>query len=53
MVSLYRAEGVRFFFAGTAGPILGLGFIDAAFFGVYGQVMYVRLPLSFLSLPLH
>ncbi|GJN94563.1 hypothetical protein Rhopal_007646-T1 [Rhodotorula paludigena] len=39
IVSLYRSEGIRFFFAGTAGPILGLSFIDSAFFGIYGQAM--------------
>lgn len=37
--ALYRAEGVRFLFAGAAGPILGLAFIDSAFFGLYGRVM--------------
>jgi solute carrier family 25 carnitine/acylcarnitine transporter 20/29 len=40
-MSLYRTEGIRFFFAGTAGPILGLAFIDSAFFGLYGRVMCV------------
>ncbi|GAA5833394.1 hypothetical protein JCM11251_003481 [Rhodosporidiobolus azoricus] len=39
LLSLYRTEGFRFFFAGTAGPILGLAFIDSAFFGLYGRVM--------------
>ncbi|GAA5873131.1 hypothetical protein JCM1840_005577 [Sporobolomyces johnsonii] len=39
IMSLYRSEGVRFFFAGAAGPILGLAFIDSAFFGLYGRVM--------------
>ncbi|BGP52389.1 hypothetical protein JCM10450v2_008367 [Rhodotorula kratochvilovae] len=39
LISLYRSEGIRFFFAGTAGPILGLAFIDSAFFGLYGQMM--------------
>ncbi|GAA5992553.1 hypothetical protein JCM10908_002660 [Rhodotorula pacifica] len=39
IVSLYRSEGIRFFFAGTAGPILGLAFIDSAFFGLYGRMM--------------
>lgn len=39
IVSLYRSEGFRFFFAGTAGPILGLAFIDSAFFGLYGRMM--------------
>ncbi|GAA5935355.1 uncharacterized protein JCM15063_001010 [Sporobolomyces koalae] len=39
IMSLYRSEGIRFFFAGAAGPILGLAFIDSAFFGLYGQVM--------------
>ncbi|GAA6024510.1 hypothetical protein JCM10207_000400 [Rhodosporidiobolus poonsookiae] len=39
ILSLYRTEGIRFFFAGTAGPILGLAFIDSAFFGLYGRVM--------------
>lgn len=42
IMSLYRSEGFRFFFAGAAGPILGLAFIDSAFFGLYGRVMYVR-----------
>ncbi|GAA5909114.1 hypothetical protein JCM8208_007435 [Rhodotorula glutinis] len=39
LISLYRTEGFRFFFAGTAGPILGLAFIDSAFFGLYGRMM--------------
>lgn len=39
IMSLYRSEGIRFFFAGAAGPILGLAFIDSAFFGLYGRVM--------------
>ncbi|BGP04114.1 mitochondrial carrier protein, family 25 [Rhodotorula toruloides] len=39
LISLYRSEGIRFFFAGTAGPILGLAFIDSAFFGLYGRMM--------------
>ncbi|GAA5981828.1 hypothetical protein JCM11641_007437 [Rhodosporidiobolus odoratus] len=39
LLSLYRTEGFRFFFAGTAGPILGLAFIDSAFFGLYGRAM--------------
>ncbi|POY71589.1 hypothetical protein BMF94_5374 [Rhodotorula taiwanensis] len=39
IISLYRSEGIRFFFAGTAGPILGLAFIDSAFFGLYGRMM--------------
>ncbi|GAA5858091.1 hypothetical protein JCM8547_005649 [Rhodosporidiobolus lusitaniae] len=39
LLSLYRTEGIRFFFAGTAGPILGLAFIDSAFFGLYGRAM--------------
>ncbi|GAA5832269.1 hypothetical protein JCM5353_005688 [Sporobolomyces roseus] len=39
IMSLYRSEGFRFFFAGAAGPILGLAFIDSAFFGLYGRVM--------------
>ncbi|GAA5963465.1 hypothetical protein JCM8115_003375 [Rhodotorula mucilaginosa] len=39
ILSLYRSEGFRFFFAGTAGPILGLAFIDSAFFGLYGRMM--------------
>lgn len=37
--SLWRSEGVKFMFAGAAGPILGLAFIDSAFFGGYGAVM--------------
>ena len=43
ILSLYRSEGIRFFFAGTAGPILGLAFIDSAFFGLYGRMMWVPL----------
>lgn len=39
LVSLWRAEGARFLFAGAAGPILGLAFIDSAFFGIYGKAM--------------
>ncbi|KDE03758.1 hypothetical protein MVLG_05762 [Microbotryum lychnidis-dioicae p1A1 Lamole] len=39
LASLWKAEGARFLFAGAAGPILGLAFIDSAFFGLYGQFM--------------
>lgn len=37
--SLWRQEGVRFLFAGAAGPILGLAFIDSFFFATYGRCM--------------
>lgn len=37
--ALWRAEGAKFLFAGAAGPILGLAFIDSAFFGGYGFFM--------------
>ncbi|KAM0787290.1 hypothetical protein ACM66B_006523 [Microbotryomycetes sp. NB124-2] len=39
LATLWRTEGVRFLFAGAAGPILGLAFIDSAFFGLYGRAM--------------
>ncbi|SCV67117.1 BQ2448_5763 [Microbotryum intermedium] len=39
LTSLWKSEGARFLFAGAAGPILGLAFIDSAFFGLYGQFM--------------
>lgn len=41
-MNLWKTEGLTFFFAGAAGPILGLAFIDSAFFGGYGIAMYVR-----------
>lgn len=49
ILSLYRSEGFRFFFAGTAGPILGLAFIDSAFFGLYGRMMSVSRRVRLLS----
>ncbi|KAK4053284.1 hypothetical protein OIO90_003896 [Microbotryomycetes sp. JL221] len=39
LATLWKTEGVRFLFAGAAGPILGLAFIDSAFFGLYGRAM--------------
>ena len=39
LTGLWRAEGLRVFFAGAMGPILGLAFIDSAFFGGYGVAM--------------
>ncbi|KAM0747013.1 mitochondrial carrier [Meredithblackwellia eburnea MCA 4105] len=58
LVSLWRAEGTRVFFAGALAPILGLAFIDSAFFGGYGMAMSAfhqsrqdptSLPLVFAS----
>ncbi|KAL7008830.1 hypothetical protein EMMF5_001576 [Cystobasidiomycetes sp. EMM_F5] len=40
LLLLWRAEGARFLVAGAAAPILGLAFIDAAFFGIYGRSMF-------------
>jgi solute carrier family 25 carnitine/acylcarnitine transporter 20/29 len=39
LAQLWRKEGVRFLFAGAAGPILGLAFIDSFFFASYGRCM--------------
>lgn len=36
---LYRKEGSRILFVGTAGPILGLALLDSAFFAGYGIAM--------------
>ncbi|GAA94025.1 uncharacterized protein L969DRAFT_92957 [Mixia osmundae IAM 14324] len=37
--ALWEQEGWRFLTAGAAAPILGLAFIDSAFFGIYGRAM--------------
>jgi len=39
LVFLWKTEGVRFLVAGAAAPILGLAFIDSAFFALYGRTM--------------
>lgn len=41
LASLWKTEGSKFLFAGAAAPIIGLAFIDSAFFGGYGFAMYV------------
>ncbi|CAD6586615.1 MAG: hypothetical protein CYPHOPRED_003618 [Cyphobasidiales sp. Tagirdzhanova-0007] len=41
LILLWRTEGVRFLVAGAAAPILGLAFIDSAFFALYGRTMSI------------